>query len=221
MAKTLAQLVADARQLINQPESTNSQFTDAQITTWLNDAYEQLVVALEVLPQTPNEYAVTGAEVTLDTPTILVNIAKLKNPDASSQYSVLKVINLDQLNEIDPDYENADTGMPTHMVRVGRNTVRLYPPPKTSVTAQTTPLKTYGLELPTAMSADGDTPSLLPENLHRILAHWPAYRCFLTLGDTASATQQLTLFRGQVKDNKGISTKFSRQLTKWKWGVRA
>lgn len=221
MAKTLTQLLADTRQLINQPDSSNSQFTDAQLTIWLNDAYRQIVIALEVLPQTPNEYAVTGAEVTVDTPTMTINQAKLKNPDASGKYSLLRIINLDWLNETNPDYENKATGMPTHLVRVGRNTVRLYPPPKTSVTAQTTPLKTYGLELPTEISAAGDTPDLLPENLHQILPHWPAYRCFLTLGDTASATQQLTLFRGQLKDNKSISTKFSRQLTKWRWGVGA
>ena len=217
MAKTLSELITESRKIIGQTDSSNSQISDSQLTTWLNDAYESTLITLRHIPKKSADLAVTAQAVTLDDGTLTIDSARLKNPDNSEKYADLEVISLDELMALDPDWENATATFPTHLVRTGVLTASLYPPPKASVIALTTPLRLYGLEAPDAMSASSDTPSLLPAHLHRILPHWAAFRSFSALNDEPRATQQLTLFRGQVKDNKAIATEFSRKLGRWKW----
>lgn len=222
MAKTLAQIIADVRQHIGQTDSTNSNFTDAQLTIWVNDAYRKIVVALRHLPITPNNYAVASQDITLNANTVTVDNVLLKDPDVNNddgtagRYQLLKQISLDQLVELDAGYANAQADMPLYFVRTGTFSAVLYPPPKASVIAQTTPLKTMGLELPAELAADSDTPSL-PGNLHDIIGHWPAYRCFSELENQPKATEHITMFNAGIKDHKGISTQFSRRLKGWRW----
>ena len=216
MAKNLGQIITDARQIINQTDSANSQFSDGQIRIWVNDAYRKIVIALRHLPITDNDYTVSSQTISLNSNTITVDQAKLKNPDNSNKYESLEIINLDQLLQMDPDYENATTNFPKYLCRVDVTSVVLYPPPKSSVTALTTPLRTYGLELPSELTSSTDTPNL-PENLHDILSHWAAHRCFTVLNDEPRSTQQLTLFRGALKDHREVSTEFSRHLKRFRW----
>lgn len=216
MAKTLAQIVADVRQHIGQPTESNSNYTDDQLTIWINDAYRQIVVKIRHLPITTRNYTVSAQAVTLNSATITVDIAKLLNPD-SGDYEQLNIISLEQLIAMDPDFESTTAEIPRYLVRTGVFTASLYPQPKASVIAQTTPLRTYGLELPTELSADGDTPDL-PGNLHDIISHWPAFRAFSALENQVKATEQITLFNSGLKAHKGISTEFSRNLKNWRWG---
>ena len=216
MAKNLGQIITETRQIISQPDAANSQFTDGQLKIWINDGYRQIQVALRRLPITKNDYTVSSSEVTVDSPTISIEHAKIKNPDNSDQYKTLKIINLDELLQMDEDYENATTAVPDYLVRTGLLTVTLYPPPKSSVTALTTPLRTYGLELQTDLSASTDTPGL-PENLHDILPNWAAFRCFEFLNNEPRLTQQITIFRGSLKNQLGISAGFSKSLNRWRF----
>ena len=225
MAKALSEIIADWRQHIGQPEEANSNFTDDQGVIWANDAYRAIVAKLRHLPIKERDYSLSSysasAPLTLNGNTVAVDKVLLKNPDrlnsdGSAKYEELEIISLDELIGKDPDYAAAATGMPTRLARKGTFKAVLYPPPKSSVTAQTTPLRTYGLELPTDLSADADTPDL-PGNLHDIIGHWMAYRSYSQLLDQARATEHLTLWNSRLKDNKGISTEFSRQLNQWTW----
>ena len=218
MAKTIAQIVTDTRQIIGQTVAANSAFSDDQLTVWINDGYQRALTELRHLPSGHNDYTVAAQAVTLLASTITVDNAKLLNPD-TGDYDMLKPLSLDELVEEDPNYESATADMPQYFVRSDRATMLLYPPPKASVIAQTTPLRTYGKNIPDDMSADGDTPGL-PPNLHPILSHWAAFRAFSALGDEPRATQQLTLFRGSLRDQKAISTEFSRRLKKFRWTTR-
>ena len=216
MAKTKAQLITDIRQIIGQADTSNSNFTDAQLLIWLNDAYRRVVVATRNMPRSYRDYT-AAASVTLNSATITVLNAKLKNPDSADQYYNLRIIGLDELLQMDPDYEAADTGLPEYLVRTDIGTAVLHPRPKSSVTALTTPLRLYATEMPTELSSDSDTPSALPPNLHDILIFYPSFRCFSSLNDEARATQQLTLFRGSLKDERDAAIQFSPQLNRWRF----
>ena len=222
MAKTLANIISDTRQHISQTDSTNSQFTDAQLTIWINDAYRQIVSTLRHLPIKERDYTVSSLSVTLNSNTVTVDTVLLKNPDrlnsdGSAKYDELQVLSLDQLIAYDPDYQAATSDFPKYFCRKGTFTMVLYPPPKASVIAQTTPLRTYGLELPTELSATTDTPDL-PGNLHDIISHWPAYRCFSQLENQIKATEHIQLFNSGVKSQKGISVEFSKKKKGFSWG---
>lgn len=226
MAKTKADLIADWRQHIGQPDSSNSQFSDAQGLIWLNDAYRAICAKLRHLPTTERDYSIAAysaaSGVTLNSETLAIDQVLIKNPDSlnpdgSAKRQGLRVINLDELLAMDPDYQAVTADMPIYAVRKDTFTLILYPTPKASVKAQTTPLRTYGLENPTALSADSDTPNL-PGNLHDVLPHWPAYRAFAAMENQAKVTEHLTLWNSRLKDNKGLATEFSAQKKHWTFG---
>ena len=220
MAKTLGDILDDWRQHISQTDTTNTNFSDAQGTIWANDAYRAIVAKLRHLPIKERDYSLStytaSAPITLNSNTVTIDRVLLKDP-TDSKYKQLAIKSLDALINTDPDYAAATSGMPYWLVRKGTFTAVLYVPPSAAVMAQTTPLRTYGLELPTELSADGDTPDL-PGNLHDIIAHWMAYRSFSALQDQVKATEHLTLWNSRLKDNKAVSTEFSGQLNRWTWG---
>lgn len=226
MAKTLANIIADARQHIGQTEESNSQFSDDQLTIWANDAYRDLVATLRHLPVKERDYSISSysaaSGVTLNAETVTTDTVLLKNPDAlnsdgTAKYQELEIIGLDELIAMDPDYQAVTADMPQYAVRKSTFTLILYPTPKASVKAQTTPLRTYGLELPTELSEDSHTPDL-PGHLHDTIAHWVAYRCFAQNENQAKTSEHLTLYNGRKKAGKGLATEFSRKKKGWTYG---
>lgn len=216
MAKTLSQMLADWRQLIAQPDAANSNFSDAQGTIWANDAYRRVVTKLRNLPIKIRDYTVSAQSVTLNSGTVTIDVAKIKNPDNSDKYKEIEIITLEDLVKRDPDWESTTSAVPSHLVRMGTFLAHLWPPPKASVIALTTPLRTYGLELPTELSGASDTPDV-PGNLHDIFPHWMAGRSFQFLGKDEQAGQQFAFFNGQLRDQLSISREFSRGLKRWRW----
>lgn len=215
MAKTLAQLLSDTRQHISQTDTINTQFSDTLLTSWLSEAYRKFVAIRRHLPIQDREYTVSSATITLNSKTAKVDYAKIKNPDNGGKYSPLEIITFDQLMERDPDYENAASGLPRYLIALGYTSVRLYPSPTAAVIAQTTPLKTHGLEVPTELSASSDTPSLKDVD-QDALPFWPAYRVFSQLENVQKATEFLTLWRSALKE-LGHDTSFSKHQVGFRW----
>lgn len=214
MSKTLAQMLTDWRQIIAQPDETNSNFTNAQGIIWANDAYRRICTKLRNLPIKTRDYTVTGQTVTLNSATVTVDTARFDAMPAD-EFIQLEIINLDDLIALDPDWEAADTGIPKYLVRNATGTAVLYPPPN-AANANSRTLRTHGLELPTELSATTDTPDL-PGNLHDIFTHWMAGRAFQYLGKDEQAAQQFAMFNSLLKDGNQVSKEFSRSLKKWRW----
>lgn len=217
MARALSNIRDDVRQIIGQPEASNSNFTNAQLNSWINEAYRNVQTSLESIPITERSYT-TSSSISLNDNTVSIDTVKwLKNDGTNTEWIELEVIDIDTLARIDPDWENATVGTPKYAVRFGRATVKPYPPPDSDNDGQANGFKTYGLELATDLSSDSDTTNL-PRNLDDILAHWAAYRCFERLGDGQRAGTEITIYRSVLKSQKKISTQFSRKRGRWIWG---
>lgn len=218
MAKTLEDLISDTRRYIGMTDTTNTGgVTNTILTGYLNEAYREAVSALRHLPITTQDYAViSSGVVALDAATVTVDYAKLKNPDNSDKYALLEVIKFDELMEKYPDWENLDASFPVYLVQTGFTTAQLIPPPKASVVALTTPLRTTGLEVPADLSDDADTPDL-PASIQDALPHWPAYRVFSEQENVIKATEHLTLWRSRLKAGKGLATEFNKKLRGFRW----
>ena len=212
MARTLAQIISDARQIFGQTDSANSSVSDAQLTIWANDAYRKVATALEVIPIKTRDYTIAVGDITLNALAVSVDSARYE--DENGDFQVLTVVGLNELIKMDPNFEGADTGNPQYLARTGTFAVRLYTNPKTELVGET--LRLSGLEMPTELSASTDIPDL-PGNMQDILSSYVAHRAlqFLERGDESVA--QLTLFRGAVKDMKGISANFSRGRHEMRW----
>jgi hypothetical protein len=126
-----------------------------------------------------------------------------------------QVKDLDDLFARDPNWELATTGKPEWIVRTGTFTVVPYPPPNTANVGVANGLTTYGLETPTALSADGDSPNL-PISLHDLFPNYIAYRCFQRLGMADRAAEQLILVNSGLKAQRNVTTQFSDSKG-WTW----
>lgn len=209
----LATMRTEARLLIGQPDTTNSDFTQAQLTAWANEAYSIACTRLESVPIATSSYT-TAATIALDANTVKVNLAKWKSqPD--NKWVDLAIGDLSDLFNRDPDWENATAGVPDSLYRDGTFALIPYPPPNAANLAQANGLKTYGLEIPAALSADADIPDL-PVNVTDLFQHYIAYKAFLRLKMKEDATDQLVIFNSGLKSAKNVSTKFSDNKG-WTW----
>ena len=150
----LSVMRSESRLIFNEPDVDNSHFTEAQLTLWANECYRFILTRLGGLPikERDNTYSSAGV-VTLNASTLTVDSAFF-NAQPANKLAQISIIDLDTLNAIDSAWASADKGIPVYLVRKDTFTAILYPPPDTANLSQT--LRTYGLEFPTALSADSD-----------------------------------------------------------------
>lgn len=203
----------EARLIFGQTDSSNTDISTTQLTTWANEFYRMACVRLESVPIKERAYT-SSTPITLDSNTVKINQAKMKiQPE--NIWVELMVKDLDDLFARDPDWEDAVTGKPDWLVRTGTFTALLYPPPNAANTAQASGVKTYGLEFPTALSADGDKPDL-PANIHDLFPVYMAYKAFSRLQMAERAVAQLVIVNTGLKAQRNVSTQFSDSKG-WTW----
>lgn len=207
-----SQMVTECRSIINEPDSTNSHFTNAQIKLWINEAYRFIMTKLDSIPIKERDYS-AAETITLNSRTLTINTVRM-DIQPQDEFVNLTVIDIDTLSRIDPDWENTPTGTPRWFVRMDTFTARLYPAPDASNTGAT--VRTHGLEFPADLSGDTDTPSL-PLNLHDAFPHYAAYRALQQLNENEKAGSELSLVNGLLKSQFSISTKFSNKQNRWKF----
>jgi len=213
----LATIIAEARQIIGQPDYTQSNFQDPQLTTWANEFYRRAAVKLEYLPIKERTYT-TGTSIALDPETFRVDRVKMLIKafvGDSGKWRELVMLDFRELYDIDPDWENVATGEPEYFVRTGTFTARLHPAPNAFNDAVADGLKTHGLEFPTALSADGDTPDL-PGNIQDLFPYFVAYKCFIRLGEKERIGEQFQLWNGALQEMKSPTTRISKERG-WSW----
>lgn len=207
----LGTMLTESRLIFGEPDTSNTHVDNSQLTTWANEFYRLVCVKLRSMPIKERTYDTpTGASptITLNSGTITVDIAKIYvRPD--NVWRELKVIDLYELLALDEDWENAAVGIPTHLVKMDTFSMRLYPPPNTSIESQTDAIKTYGMASPTALSSSTDTPNL-PIHLHDLFPHYMAYKAFTRLQDKDAAANQLIWVREWLKESKNIAVNHSK-----------
>ena len=214
----LSVMRTEARQVFGQTDAANSNVSEGQLTTWANLAYDFIIGKTRDIPITERSYSTPAGSsptITLNANTITVDRVKIYVRPASL-WQELEIIDIDDLIAMDADWENADVGIPSHLVRMGTFSARLYPPPNTSIESQSTSLKTYGLERPTSLSSDSDTPDL-PIILHNLFPHYMAARACAFLGDEERSGIHFKFFYGGVKDVLALTQKFSDRRIRWKF----
>ena len=205
---TLADMLLEWRQLIGQPSSSDSNFTDSQGTTWANEFYRYACSRLRSVPITERSYTLAQT-ITLNAAMLAVDIVKAY-VRPQGKWEELEVIDLDDLVRMDPDWENSTAGPPSHLVRTGTFAARIYPTLDSSNLNMATSLKTYGPENPTSLSATTDIPDL-PQNIQDLFPHWMAYKSFRRLGESDRAAEELILAREGLKEQRLLTTQFSRK----------
>lgn len=213
----LQTMITESRLIIGQPDSANSNFTDAQLTAWANEFQRRASVKLGTLPIKERTYdspSTASPTITANAATVRIDRAKF-NIQPDGRWEELKIVDIDELFAMNPNWENETAGKPTHLVKMGTFSYRLYPAPNTANASQTSAIKTYGLEMPTSLSSGTDVPDL-PQNIQDLYPHWIAYKAFTRLGDKESAASELILAREGLKDMKSETVNFSKSRG-WRW----
>lgn len=214
---TLAEMRTEVRNIINEPDSANSHFTDAQIDIWINEGYRYILTRLGVIPIKERTY--TSAAPVSGQSTISLNVRTLTIDEVymdtlpGDKLTRLDIITLQDLASIDNQWIDADRGIPIYFIRKDTFTALLYPPPNTDNVSRN--VITHGMEFPADLTSS-DSPSL-PLNLHDVMQHFGAYRAWQQLNRQDLATNELILVNGQLKAQNSISTRFSQQRMRWLW----
>lgn len=214
MAKDLAALLVDTRQIIGQTSTSNTDLSDGQLTIWLNDAYRKVAMKLRDLPITKKDYTPATEDVTLDNDVVTIDLVKF-NVQPENEFIELEIITLDELIKKDANWENAQADKPSFFIRNGTLTALLHPPLNTANKSQT--LRTWGMFLPTNLSLTTDKPVGLPGNLHDILPNWAAHRALQILRRREDSVTQLILFNSGLKDQLNLSRETSRHEKRWRF----
>lgn len=203
MAKTLSELITEARSIIGQTDEDNSVIQNSQLKIWANEAYRKVLVKMKSIPKKINSLTAATGDISVDTNTLSLDEAYILNPD-TGDYDWLEVVDLSFLKYVSESWLTDDVGVPKYFARKDTFAYYLYPQPNSDYVGQT--IQTIGLQFPTDMSGDNDTPSKLPLNLQELLPHYMAYRAFIQMGRTQEATNELITFRGSLKASLTIST---------------
>jgi len=202
MAKTLLDLIAEARSIIGQTEENNSSITNAQMKVWANEAYRKILVKMKSIPKQINELTAATGDIPVNTNTLSIDEAYILNP-TTNDYDYLEIVDLNFLKFISNSWLTDDVGVPRYFVRKDTFSYYLYPQPNTDYVGKT--IKTIGLQFPADMSLDTDTPSKLPLNLQELIPHYMAYRAFLQINREQDGANELITFRSALKSALSIS----------------
>ncbi len=201
----VSQMITEARSIFNQTNASNSAITDTQLLEWCNQYYRRIQALLGTLPMKERDYT-QSETVSLNARTLYIDHVRILEGD-TSVYKTLQMIGLDQLIQIDPDFENTATNVPQFAVRTGTFTMRLYPAPNTS--NQSSTVRTHGQEFPSDL-ATSDSPDL-PLHIHDMFPHWMAYRAFKQLGQKEESIEQLVITRERFKELKSSADSLQRE----------
>lgn len=214
---TLSDMITQARSMINQTDSANSQITNSQLTTWANEAYRTIITRIGAIPETSYDLTSATGDMTVNSNVQKPLRAYMYRPD-SAEYERLEIIGIDMLDYIDASWLSADTGTPNYFVRKSTFTYYLYPQPDSDNTSQT--IKFHAISFPTDLSSDSDVPDL-PKNLQDLFPYFMAYRAFAQMGQEEQSVGKLIFFNTQMKADRQSSAKFSGQRNSMKWSGRA
>lgn len=192
------ELIAETRSTINETDSSNSHFTDAVITGWLNEGINFITTRLNAFPEVERTLVPSVSAMSYVGNIISQIGAQFYNPTTAKWYA-LDMISTQELIACYPDYLNTEAGEPKFLIKKTASTYELYPKPNTAMLAGS--VKITALEYPNPLVSLTDIPNL-PVAAHPYIFNYAAFRCFQQLDRQDSATQQISMVTSGIKELK-------------------
>ena len=199
----LSSLRSDARILLGMVDDT-LQITEPQLTEWANKWLRYTAAWLRY----PIAEETQAAVVSTATYTIATDFIEIM--DVYYNNGKLFVADEDFLSGKDPYWRDSADGLPIYFIEEEHQKIRLWPPPN-----DTKNILFRLRVVPTAMSADGDTPDL-PTSLHDTAQFFMAAMGHWKLKDFDKGREMWNKYmqiRTDLKNTAGITDEY---LT-WRW----
>lgn len=216
---TLTQLRAKTYALLRE-DSTNTHFSDTTVIDgFLNEGLEFAAVFIEY-PRTLVSVVsqVNVGSYSNPTNNLIVRTAYFGNSAVSGDIKPLKFVTEETLREIYPswlDQTSAGQGRPQYIMQLKRDTLHIFPRPDTTNAGKSIWLN-YNY-VPTAMSADSDTPDL-PTPYHNLLPIYALHLAYIALQNLPVSEKMYTDFMEKVNRIKNAVTVESSENLGFSWG---
>lgn len=205
----VAALRTAVRRYINEEDSANSHFTDAEILDYLNQGVQFLGTQMEWPEQVDQAVAVAGQTLyTLPDDFIALTDVYFDNKK-------LVILERADLGQISPNWQNDPNGIPTIAYRDNRNVMGLYRTPDTTQDAKI--IQIQYIHLPATLSQDTDIPDL-HSSFQMCLPFYAAFLCDYKLGNDKKSDMHLQKYDQHRKALMSKVQKYSDDLLRFRWG---
>ena len=207
-SQTLSTLETSVRRLIQEEDTSDTNFTTAEIYDYLNEGARRLSTKLEW------QYAVFTATTVANQGTYTIPDHVICVIDVFLDGKPLTLVDRADLVNVNREWLNTSAGLPVYAYRADRNKIGLYPKP--SSTYASLELRMQGIKLPDTMTATTDTPDI-HISLQDALPYFAAFRCELKAGNNQRAADFLKLFQNSIAEVQSQLDKFADQLLGWRF----
>ena len=204
-------LTTTVRRYINEPDSTNSNFTDAEIYDYLNQAIRYLGTEMEWPLQTAEATSVDDQAV-YSLPEDFISLS-----DTYFDNKQMVILERSELSAIRSDWQNAVSGSPCYAYKADNAKLGLYPKPD-SINAGKT-IQIQYIKVPPDLADDVTAP-----DLHIVfqdcLPFYASFLCEHRMGNSKRADYNLALYESHKKKLMSKVQRFSDESVRFRWSGR-
>lgn len=208
MALTRVSMTTTVRRFINETDSTNSNFTDAEIYDYLNQAIRFTGTELKWPLQTAEATSVLDQAV-YSLPEDFVALSDFYFDDKD-----LPIIERVDLSGIRLDWQSADSGMPQYAYKADNAKVGLWPPPDAANTGLI--LQIQYIKVPPDISDDSTAPDLHVA-FQDCLPFYAAFLCEVKAGNQKRSDYMISLYEAHKKKIEKAVQGFSDADLRFRW----
>lgn len=210
---TRVTLLEATRRLIDEEDSTNSHFEDAEIYDYLNQAIRYLGTDLEWPLQLAQATAVAEQAVyTLPTDFISLSDVYYDNRD-------ILIIDRTDLSALRPDWQDAPSGLPQYCYRQDNAKMGLFPKPSSQYSSNGEVIQIQYIKTPPDLADDTTSPDLHAA-FQDCLPFYAAFLCEHKLGNSKRSDMNMNLYEMHKKRVTARVQKFSDDANRFRWSWR-
>lgn len=206
----LSTLRTRVRKYISEEDSTNSHFTNDELDDYLNQAVTFLGTQME-WPEQVDQASAVAEQTLYELPTDFVALV-----DVYFDSTKLQVLERGDLGQINPSWQDDESGTPRVVYRNNRNIIGLYPTPDTSQDGKI--IQIQYIYLPATLSDDADVPDL-HEAFQMCLPFYAAFICDYSLGNMKQSDVHLAKYEYHKKALMSKIQKYSDDLLRFRWST--
>lgn len=220
---TRSDIRTQCRALLNEADSSNTHFTDAQINEYIDEAIMFMATMIEY----PRKFdsgtqAVDGtARYSLPTDNLVIISVYFGDTNTQNDIRPLQIVTEETLKSMYPNWLDATSsskGRPQFAVVVDRSTCLIHPRPDSSNSASGKKVLFDYVYTPATLTSDSSSPDL-PTPFHNLIQLYVAYLAYLKLNQQDQAIASLKLLSEQIKVIRSTVVKETRESLGWEWAV--
>lgn len=206
--QTRLTLTSRVREYIGEPDEDNSHFTDDQLYSFLNQAIRFMGTDLEWPVQTAQATSVEDQAV-YTLPENFISLLDIYFDDTP-----LTVIERMDLKQINPTWQDAESGVPRYAYKSDNRKFGLYPKPNAANASLI--IQAQYVKVAEDLESDIDNPDLHVA-FQDCLPFYAAYLCEKSMGNSKRAQENLTDYAMHKKALLAKLQRFSDDLLRMRW----